>query len=229
MQMNYLQNFETDHVPTSAAELSLTFLGHGSLLLSFNSKQIYLDPFGKVADYSQLPKADLVLITHEHGDHLDLEALKHIRKPDTNLVITQACRGQVQGGIVLRNGESRTVQSIPVEAVPAYNLVHLRPDGQPFHPKGVGNGYILTFGDARVYIGGDTEDIPEMASLKDLAIAFLPMNLPYTMTPEMVAKAAKVFRPKMLYPYHFGDTDTSKLTALLKDEPGIEVRVRKMA
>jgi L-ascorbate metabolism protein UlaG (beta-lactamase superfamily) len=227
--MPYLDHFETDTFSTSAGELSLTFLGHGSLLLTFIGKQIYLDPFGKVADYSKLPKADLVLITHEHGDHLDQEALKHIRKPDTALVLTQACLGQVSGGMVMNNGDTRTVEGIPVEAMPAYNIQNLRPDGQPFHPRGAGNGYILTFGDVRVYIAGDTEDIPEMAGLKDIAIAFLPMNLPYTMTPKMVAEAAKNFRPKVLYPYHFGDTDTKELSTLLEAEPVIEVRIRRLA
>jgi L-ascorbate metabolism protein UlaG (beta-lactamase superfamily) len=129
----------------------------------------------------------------------------------------------------MRNGDSQTVAGISVEAVAAYNLVHKRPSGDPFHPKGCGNGYILNFGDTRLYIAGDTENIPEMKALHDIAIAFLPMNLPYTMTPEMVAEAAKAFRPRILYPYHFGETDTKKLVKLLKNEPGIEVRLRKMA
>lgn len=227
--MTYLEAFETDHFPTTAGDLAITFFGHGSLLLGWGGKQIYIDPFSKVADYGKLPKADLVLITHEHGDHLDPAALKSIRTPQTALVLTQACAGQVSGGIVMNNGESRIVEGIPIEAMPAYNIKNLRPNGQPYHPKGAGNGYVLSFGDTRVYIGGDTEDIPEMARLKDIAIAFLPMNLPYTMTPEMVARAAKVFCPKILYPYHFGDTDTSRLKVLLKDEPGIEVMIRKMA
>jgi L-ascorbate metabolism protein UlaG (beta-lactamase superfamily) len=129
----------------------------------------------------------------------------------------------------MRNGDVQTVAGLRVEAVPAYNLVHKREDGQPFHPKGAGNGYILTFGDIRVYIAGDTENTPEMKALKDIAIAFLPMNLPYTMTPEMVAEAAKAFRPRVLYPYHYGDTDTRKLVDLLKGETGIEIRIRRMS
>jgi L-ascorbate metabolism protein UlaG (beta-lactamase superfamily) len=227
--MTYLDLFETDHFLTSAGELAITCLGHGSLLLGWGGKQIYIDPFSKVADYGKLPKADLVLITHEHGDHLDPAALKNIRTPQSVVVLTQACAGQVSGGIVMSNGDTRTVEGIPIEAVPAYNIKNLRPNGQPFHPKGAGNGYVLTFGDVRVYIGGDTEDIPEMAGLMDITIAFLPMNLPYTMTPELVAKAAKGFRPKVLYPYHYGDTDPTKLTALLKDTPEIEVKIRRMA
>jgi L-ascorbate metabolism protein UlaG (beta-lactamase superfamily) len=117
---------------------------------------------------------------------------------------------------------------IRIEAVPAYNLVHKRPDGAFYHPRGDGNGYILTFGETRVYIAGDTENTPEMKALKNIDYAFLPMNLPYTMTPEMVADGARAFEPKVLYPYHYGDSDTSRLVTLLKDTPEIEVRVRRM-
>jgi L-ascorbate metabolism protein UlaG (beta-lactamase superfamily) len=122
----------------------------------------------------------------------------------------------------------KTVAGLKIEAVPAYNLVHKRDNGRPFHPKGEGNGYVITFGDKRIYVAGDTENTPEMKALKDIDVAFLPMNLPYTMTPEMVADAAKAFRPKVLYPYHYGSTDTSALVKLLEGEEGIEVRVRNM-
>lgn len=220
--------FETDVLPTSAGDLTITFLGHGSLLMVFKRMNIYIDPFGKVADYALLPKADLVLVTHEHFDHLDLQALASIRTDKTILVLTELCAQQVTGGILMSNGDVQTVGGIPVAAIPAYNLVHKRPDGNPFHPKGAGNGYILTFGGTRLYIAGDTENIPEMKALKEIDIAFLPMNLPYTMTPEMVFDAAQAFHPRILYPYHYGDTDVSKLLALLKGEKGIEVRIRKM-
>lgn len=221
--------FETDVFPTSQGDLAITFLGHGSLLLTFNGKHIYVDPYGEVADYTQLPKADVVLATHEHFDHLDPQALAAIRTP-TTIVITNPAGAQKAGkAIVMRNGEVQTLAGISVEAVPAYNIQHKRPDGQPFHPKGIGNGYILTIGNLRLYIAGDTENIPEMKALSAIEIAFLPMNLPYTMTPEMVAEAARAFRPRILYPYHYGQTDTGRLIALLKDEPGIEIRIRKMA
>jgi len=128
----------------------------------------------------------------------------------------------------MANGDTRTVLGLPIQAVPAYNIAHKRPDGNPFHPKGSGNGYIVTFGDKRVYIAGDTENTPEMKALKAIDVAFLPMNLPYTMTPEMVADAARAFRPKILYPYHYGETDTSQLVTLLQGEKGIEVRIRRM-
>ncbi|MDH4204041.1 MAG: MBL fold metallo-hydrolase, partial [Desulfobacteraceae bacterium] len=154
--------------------------------------------------------------------------LELIRTEKTKVVLTEACSKQVKNGIIMKNGDVQTVNGLKIEAIPAYNLVHKRDNGQPFHPKGVGNGYIITFGDKRVYIAGDTENIPEMKSLREIDCAFLPMNLPYTMTPEMVADAAKAFRPKILYPYHFGDTDTSKLLKLLQDQKEIEVRIRNM-
>ncbi|MBN2547874.1 MAG: MBL fold metallo-hydrolase [Anaerolineales bacterium] len=226
--MNAHESYESDIISTSAGDLKITFLGHGSLLMVFNGEMIYVDPYSKVADYSLLPKADLILLTHEHGDHLDPQALACVRMKDTQIVLTAACARQVQGGIVLGNGQSHTVLGLHIEAVPAYNLLHKRPNGQPFHPKGEGNGYILTFGDLRLYIAGDTENIPEMSKLENIAVAFLPMNLPYTMTPEMVAEAARLFQPKILYPYHYGDTDPGKLVELLKKEP-IEVRIRKLA
>jgi len=223
------EQFETDVIPTSAGNLTITFLGHGSLMLAFSGQIIHVDPFGQVADYARLPKADVILVTHEHGDHLDLSALKNVRIEDTAVVLTETCARQVQGGIVMRNGDARTVKGIAVEAVPAYNVVHKRGNGQPFHPKGIGNGYVLTFGNTRVYVAGDTENIPEMKALRDIDRAFLPMDLPYTMTPEMAADAAKTIKPRILYPYHYGETDTSKLVELLKDQQGIEVRIRQMA
>lgn len=128
----------------------------------------------------------------------------------------------------MKNNEVKTVKGLPIEAVPAYNIVHMRSPGNPFHPKGVGNGYVITFNDTKVYVAADTENIPEMKELSGIDVAFLPMNLPYTMTPEMVADAARMFNPKILYPYHFGETDTSKLVDLLKDDKEIEVRIRDM-
>jgi len=228
MTMAVQGQFETDVIQTSAGDLKITFLGHGTLMLTFNGRNIHVDPFSRVADYSKLPKADVILITHEHHDHLDLKALASVRTEKTEVVLTETCAKQVAGGIVMQNGDVRTVNGVTIEAVPAYNLVHKRENGQPFHPKGVGNGYVMTFGDKRVYVAGDTENIPEMKKLQDIDCAFLPMNLPYTMTPEMVADAAKAFQPKILYPYHYGNTDTSKIVELLREQKGIEVRIRKM-
>ena len=218
----------TDRIPTSAGPLDLTFLGHGTLMLTFKDTVLHVDPYGKVADYAALPRADLVLLTHDHADHLDQAALALVRTPATDIVLPPVCADRVQGGLILKNGETRTVRGITVTAVPAYNLVHHRDNGEPFHPRGVGNGYLLDFGDTRLYVAGDTENTPEMAALKDVDIAFLPMNLPYTMTPEMVADAARSFRPRLLYPYHFGDTDPQRLVGLLRDQPDIEVRIRPL-
>ncbi|MEA4856338.1 MBL fold metallo-hydrolase [Solidesulfovibrio sp.] len=217
----------SDDFATAGGPLRLTFIGHGSLRFDYAGKVIYIDPYGKVGDYAAMPPADLVLLTHEHQDHLDAEALAKIGGPDTPLVLTGACLAVLGRGMVLENGQTATVAGIGIEAVPAYNIKHMRAPDTPYHPKGRGNGYVLTFGDKRVYVAGDTENIPEMADLKNIDIAFLPMNLPYTMTPEMVADAARMFRPRILYPYHYGDTDPQKLVALLADS-GIEVRVRAL-
>ena len=220
--------FEMDVLPTAAGDLKITFIGHASLMFEIGGKVIYSDPSGQYGDFSGLPKADLILAAHEHGDHFDLETIRKISKNGTKVVMTPLCAAKLAGGTVLKNGESATVEGIRIEAVPAYNLVHMRSPGMPYHPKGVGNGYVLTFGDKRVYVAGDTENIPEMKALGPIDVAFLPMNLPYTMTPEMVADAARMVKPKILYPYHTTDTDTSKLQPLLKDEKGIEVRIRRM-
>ena len=220
--------FETDNITTSSGDLKITFIGHGTLLFTFNEKIIHVDPYGRLADYSTLPKADIILITHEHSDHFDLKAIKMLRSEKTSLVLTKNCTKDISGGIVMENGDVQTVQGLKIEAVPAYNMVHKRDNGDPFHPQSIGNGYIITFGAKRVYIAGDTENIPEMKELGKIDIAFLPMNLPYTMTPEMVADAARMIKPPILYPYHYGNTDTSKLVELLKDNKDIEVRIRKM-
>lgn len=219
---------ESDTIKTSAGDLKITFIGHGSLMFTFGGKVIHVDPVSKETDYTKLPKADLILLTHHHGDHLDAKALEILRTGKTELVMTELCARQVKGGMVMKNGEVKNVGGLKIEAVPAYNLVHMRSPGTPFHPQGEGNGYVITFGDKRVYVAGDTENIPEMKKLEKIDVAFLPMNLPYTMTPEMVADAAKAFKPKVLYPYHFGETDTSKLLGLLKENKEIEVRIRKM-
>jgi L-ascorbate metabolism protein UlaG (beta-lactamase superfamily) len=221
-----------DVIKTSRGDLKMYFVNHGTLMFDFNELIVHVDPVSRAADYSNLPRADIILITHHHGDHLDKEAIKKISKPGTKLVLPQAAYDQLNSGNgsgmgeVMRNGEVKTIEGIRVEAVPAYNLVHTRDNGEPYHPKGVGNGYVIGFANKRVYVGGDTENFPEMKALKNISVAFLPMNLPYTMTPEMVADAVKKFNPEIVYPYHYGETDTQKLVDLLKDTPGTEVRIR---
>ncbi len=220
--------FEKDSLPTSGGTLEVTFIGHGTLMLVYDGTIIHVDPYSKLADYGKLPKADIILLTHHHRDHLDPAALEQLRTDKTAVVLTAICAQTVGGGIIMKNGDVQVIAGITVTAVPAYNLVHKRDTGEVFHPRGEGNGYIMTFGATRLYIAGDTENTPEMKGLKNIDYAFLPMNLPYTMTPEMVADAASTFKPKVLYPYHYGETDTSRVIALLKESPEVEVRIRSM-
>lgn len=219
---------ESDTISTSSGNLVITFVGHGSLIFTFNEKVLHIDPYSKMADYSQLPDADMILITHAHQDHLDLSALKQIRKQSTVVIGTESVAEKVKNCIVMNNGDKKVVSGLNIKAVPAYNIVNKRDNGEPFHPKGEGNGYVVKFGNKRLYIAGDTEDIPEMKQLDSIDVAFLPMNLPYTMTPEMVADAAKTIQPEILYPYHYGETDPARLKNLLKSENNIEVRIRNM-
>ncbi len=219
---------EKDVINTTEGPAEITFIGHGSLMIVFQGKVVHVDPFGMQTDYSVLPRADLILITHEHGDHLDLKAVQAIKQDNTQVMYTEKCAGSLSGGIVMHNGDTQLYGPFKIEAVPAYNLVNGPQAGMVYHKKGDGNGYILTMGNLRVYIAGDTENTPEMKALKNIDVAFLPMNLPYTMTPEMVADAVVAFKPKILYPYHFGETDTQKLLDLLKDQKGTEIRIRKL-
>ncbi|MDZ7372089.1 MAG: MBL fold metallo-hydrolase [candidate division KSB1 bacterium] len=216
-----------DVVPSTSGDLQITFIGHGTLYFTWQNKVVHVDPWSRLADYTALPKADVVLITHHHRDHLDPAAVAQIRKPETTVILTEKCAAEVQGK-VMKNSDSLTVAGLNVRAVPAYNLVHKRDSGEPFHVKGEGNGYLITFGKLTVYIAGDTENIPEMAALHGrVDIAFLPVNLPYTMDAEMAAAAARAIRPKILYPYHYNPEQVAKLQQLLAGEP-IEVRVRAM-
>lgn len=219
--------FEEDIIKTNTGDVKITFLGHGTLYLTFNDQVIHIDPVMRYADYTTLPKADLILITHHHGDHLDKNAIDAIMKDDTKIYLSQLCFDRIEMGEVMNNGDETEFNHIEIKSVEAYNIVHVRDSGDPFHPKGEGNGYVLSFGDTEIYVAGDTENVPEMANLKGVDIAFLPMNLPYTMTPEMVKNAAEMLQPKILYPYHFGKTDTNELVKLM-DGSGVEVRIRQM-
>jgi L-ascorbate metabolism protein UlaG (beta-lactamase superfamily) len=223
---NPAKTFETDSFETASGKLVITFIGHGTLMLKAGNTIIQIDPVSREADYTLLPKGDLILITHEHGDHLDPKALALVTKPQSKTVVSKSCSGKVEQSIVLNNGEEKTFGDILLKAVPAYNIVNQH-EGKPYHPKGDGNGYVIAYGGKKIYIAGDTENIPEMAELKNIDIAFLPMNLPYTMTPQMVADGARSFMPKILYPYHMGETNPQLLVDLLK-ESKIEVRVRRM-
>lgn len=220
-------DFASDSFRTPAGkELTITFIRHGSLLLSYEGKQIQVDPISEYADYSAFPKADLILITHAHGDHLDLKAIEALRKTETAVIANPESAEKV-GAIaqVMRNGDSQTWQGVRIEAVPAYNTTEGR---DKFHPKGRDNGYVLDFDGFRVYIGGDLEDIPELSELKAIDVAFLPVNQPYTMTPEQAAHAARVIKPKVLYPYHYSQTPVAETLPALLEGSGVELRIRAL-
>jgi len=218
----------SDSFATTGPVLEITFIGHGTLMFTWGDVVVHVDPVSREADYSKLPMADLIVITHDHGDHWDQDVCRQLFKETSILIYPPACGEQHGPYVNMTEGEARTDFGIGVEAVPAYNIEHTRSNGQPYHPRGRGNGYVLTFGTTRVYVAGDTENTPELKALEEIDIAFLPMNLPYTMTPEMVADAARAFRPAILYPYHFGDTDPELLVRLLRGEDDIEVRIRNL-
>ena len=198
-----------------ADKIAIHNLGHSSLYFEYNNLVIHVDPYSAVADYDTLPDADIILVTHGDPDHYDMTAISKIKKAGTEMVTTQTVKdlGTFTGTVnVLDNGDSLVVMGIPVKAVPAYNVINTN-----FHPKGVGNGYVVTFGGKKVYVAGDTENIPEMRLMGSIDIAFLPMNLPYTMTPAEVTTAALNIMPDILYVYHYGTSDTALVRALLRN------------
>jgi L-ascorbate metabolism protein UlaG (beta-lactamase superfamily) len=217
----------SDQFETAAGIVELDFIGHGSLMFKLNDMVIYVDPVKSSGSYDNFPKADVILVTHEHSDHLDINLIDALRKSGTVILCNSAAKAKVNGSFAVKAGDTRNIGHISIEAVEAYNIVNERAPGQPFHPKGAGVGFILTMGGKRIYVAGDTENTPEMKALKNIDVAFLPMNLPYTMTPAMVADAARSFKPKILYPYHYGDTNPDELVKLLKDSD-IEVRIRNL-
>lgn len=220
---------KADTVKTSNSHVVIHFLGHGSLMLEYNSKIVHIDPWSKIARYDSLPKADVILLTHHHQDHLDSVALANVITDNTELYWTEICSNFSKfkaNGKVVVNGDSFSTQGITVKAVPAYNIVNKRTNGEPYHIKGEGNGYILNIDSTIIYIAGDTENIPEMSEFGRIDIAFLPMNIPFTMTPEMVRDAVLMLKPSILYPYHYGKTDTSLIVELLKDFKDLEVRIK---
>jgi L-ascorbate metabolism protein UlaG (beta-lactamase superfamily) len=217
----------SDKIETASGNIEIYFIGHGSLMFKMNDRVIYIDPVKSSGNYDNLPKADMILVTHEHYDHMDPDLISILRQEKTAIFCNAAAASKIKGAGILKPGDKVSSGVVDIEAVAAYNIVNERAKGQPFHPKGSGIGFILTFGGKRIYVAGDTENTPEMKALRNIDVAFLPMNLPYTMTPEMVADAAKAFKPRILYPYHYGDTNTDVIVRLLKDT-GIEVRIRNL-
>jgi len=207
---------------TSQGDLTIQPINHSAIRFEFKGRQYYVDPSGE-ADWDKMPKADAIFITHEHQDHLSPQVIDQIKKSGTLILASAASVKKAGFGQTIEVGEKKQVLDITVEAVPAYNLSS---DRQKYHPRDrKDNGYVLTFGDTRVYVAGDTEGTPEMKALKNIAIAFLPINLPYTMTPAEAAEAARAFKPRILYPYHQGKSDPAEVKRLLADEKAIEVRV----
>ena len=219
----------SDVIPTDSGNLRITPINHASVELEWKDKAIYVDPVS-AGKYAGLPKADLILITDIHGDHMDPKQLAELKQQGTIIIAPAAVAKTVTEAQVLDNGQSKRVDlgdaSIEVQAVPMYNLTRGPKPGQFYHPKGRGDGFILTIGGKHIYFSGDTECTPEMKELRNIDVAFLCMNLPYTMTPAEAAECVKVFRPKIVYPYHYRGQNPQEFADALKDVKGVEVRLR---
>lgn len=230
-------SYQVEYIPAGGGNdpLVITLIKHGSLEFAYKGMSVQIDPvsgYGKNTDYAkEFPKADAILITHEHGDHLDKNAITALSSDKTEIILNAKSQQQIGLGRVLANGEYCTLfpVGISVWAVPAYNTT---PGREQFHPKGNGNGYLLSFlGSLSAYVAGDTEDIPEMVDIPKIrpamriSVAFLPVNQPYTMTVDQCVNAAKMVNPEVLIPYHFSQTDLSGLTDRL---PGMKVLLRDM-
>jgi L-ascorbate metabolism protein UlaG (beta-lactamase superfamily) len=214
----------SDTLETSAGAIKITPIQHASLMLEAGGKVIQVDPVGPEF-YEGLPQADLILLTDIHGDHMAPPTIAKVKKPDTVIIAPAAVAKTVTDAQVLGNGESKKWMGWTIEAVPMYNIKRGPSEGKVFHDKGRGNGYVLTYGGKRIYIAGDTEGIPEMRALKNIDVAFVCMNLPYTMPPDEAAEAVKAFKPKVVYPYHYRGSDLAVFQKGLEGS-GVEVRLR---
>jgi L-ascorbate metabolism protein UlaG (beta-lactamase superfamily) len=219
--MSMLSVPPADKIPATGGDITIQPLNHATLQLVWSGHVIDVDPVAQ-ADYTGLAAPDIILITDIHGDHLDPATVTKVRKASTKIVAPNAAAAKLENPIVMANGDTKTVDTIDITAVPMYNLTK---DRLQFHEKGRGNGYVVTLGGKRIYIAGDTEGTPEMRALKNIDVAFIPMNLPYTMTPEEAAVAVKAFAPKIVYPYHYRGQDTNVFATALKGT-GIDVRLR---
>ncbi|MGM9841994.1 MAG: MBL fold metallo-hydrolase [Candidatus Limisoma sp.] len=220
--------YEVDVFKTKSGKtVKFYALMHACIRIEYDGKEIEIDPVSKLrdrtVDYSAMPKANYIFVTHEHPDHFDRGAIEQLTDETTLLITNKRCGDMLGYGYVMENGDTyKIADDFVVEAVPAYNITEAN---RKFHPKGRDNGYVLTIDGLRIYIAGDVEDIPEMSDIKDIDIAFLPCNQPFTMTPEQLVRVARIVKPKVLFPYHYGDTDLSGVPGLLKDD-GIEVRIK---
>lgn len=208
--------------------VEIAFVKHGSIILDVDGFTVYIDPvtiYGN--DFANVPKADMILVTHEHHDHLDPAAITELTKDSTRLLGSRRIPELLGYGESMLPGETTDIEAadFTITAFPAYNI---SPDHLQFHPKERNDiGFIFDIDGLRIYVAGDTEDIPDMANLKDIDIAFLPVNQPYTMTPEQAIHAVEMFRPKIFYPYHYGDTDLTPIVEKFKDST-TEVRIRNL-
>ena len=221
------KSFDKDTIASSSGDVIVTFIGHGSLLLEWNGKKIYMDPSSREADLYKFPKADMIFVTHHHGDHCDNAALKALTKENTKTFMSSIAHEKWNQGMVLFPEQQLSIDGVGITVVEAYNLVNKNEEGLPYHKKGECNSYVLTLGNLRILVAGDTENTPEMKELKNIDAAFLPMNLPYTMNPDMIVDAVKAFKPKILYPYHYDRKFLPELREKMKEVPEVELRIRK--
>jgi L-ascorbate metabolism protein UlaG (beta-lactamase superfamily) len=217
-----------DQFETGNGKLLIHPIHHASFVMEWNNQSIYVDPVGGAKIFAKFPKPDVILLTDIHGDHLEPKTLEDLIKPETRIVAPAAVVQMLPASLrkqasTLVNGATNASWKFPIEAIAAYNTTE---DRLKFHAKGRGNGYVLTLGNKRLYISGDTEETPEMRALKDIDIAFVCMNLPYTMDVDQAAKAVRAFHPKVVYPYHYRGSDLEHFKQLLKTDAGTEVRIR---
>ena len=231
-----LQAFaQKDVIPARGGDITIAPVQHGSLVLQWQGKTIYVDPYGGAQKFASYPAPDLILITDIHGDHLHAETLKGLDLKKTELIAPQAVLEQLDKSLffkkknALANGEETKWRAVGIKAMPMYNLPE---SADARHPKGRGNGYVLSLGDKKIYIAGDTEAIPEMRQLREIDVAFIPMNLPYTMDVQQAAEGVLEFKPRIVYPYHFRGaegklSDVEAFSELVRQQdPSIEVRLR---
>ncbi len=219
--------FGKDTLKASSGDVIITFIGHASLLLEWEGKKIFIDPSSRKADLYKFPKADMIFVTHHHSDHCDPSALKALTQDKTKTFMSEIAHEIWNQGMVLSPKQQVSIDGVGITTIAAYNIVNKNKEGELYHKEGQCNSYILTLGDLRILIAGDTENTPEMKDLKNIDAAFLPMKLPYTMNPAMVVDAVKAFKPTILYPYHYNRKLLPELQELMKQVPEVELRIRK--
>ncbi len=223
-----------DHLLTDDGDVVIHPIGHASFVLAWQGKMIYNDPTNGAAPYQGLPRADLILVSHSHGDHFSAATLDAVRGSNAVIIVPQAVYNSLSAAqkslaIVLTNGASTNVTGLLVEAVPAYNFTN---HPTIYHPQGLGNGYVLTLGGRRIYMSGDSEDVPEMRALPNIDVAFVCVNQPFTMPVDKAASAVRQFRPRVVYPYHYRNSDNTysdlnDFKRRVGQDLGIEVRLRQ--